>query len=75
MGRILLIVNPVAGGKDKQNIVRLAGEILGKPDVVYTTHAGHATALAGKTDAEVVVAVGGAGTVSEVARGLAGSSK
>lgn len=75
MGRILLIVNPVAGGKDKQNIVRLAGEILGKPDVVYTTHAGHATALAGKTDAEVVVAVGGDGTVSEVARGLAGSSK
>ena len=75
MGKVLLIVNPVAGGKDKTEIVRLAGEILGACDVVYTTHAGHETELAREAEAETVVAVGGDGTVSEVASGLVGSGK
>ena len=75
MGKILLIVNPVAGGKDKSEIVRLAREVLGGCEVAYTEYAGHATELARAAEADVVVAVGGDGTVSEVASGLVGSGK
>lgn len=43
--------------------------------MVYTNGPGHATQLAAETDAEVVVAIGGDGTVDEVAKGILGTSK
>lgn len=45
-------------------------------EVVHTTHRGHATALAAKATADgidVVVALGGDGTVNEVANGILGA--
>jgi len=80
MKYIYLILNPRAGsGQEKRNI----GQLLGyfekyETEVSYdfTERAGHAFELAQKAVSEnydIVVAVGGDGTVNEVARGLAGS--
>lgn len=70
---MLFIVNPISGkGRKKRIISHLtkAGY-----DVVCTEYAGHAEKLARETSASVVVAVGGDGTVNEVARGLVGTGK
>ena len=75
--RYLFIVNPISGGKSKEAIVRLIGKYLDPSsyEVVRTGYAGHATRLARESEADVVVAVGGDGTVSEVAKGLIGTEK
>src|SRR6266581_4589581 len=77
--RLLLVVNPGATrftGRLRDRVVRtLAAEH--KVDVRHTAHPGHATELTrqGVADgAEVVVAMGGDGTVNEVVNGLAGSA-
>ncbi len=79
MKNILFIINPVSGGKSKDYVVKAIEEVMDKGrfswEIIYTTHAGHATELARESQADIVVAVGGDGTVSEVARGLAGSQK
>ena len=76
--KICFIVNPVSGGKDKSAIVaRIARELdpaVGR-EFRFTEHPGHATALARAADADTVVAVGGDGTVREVALGLLGTGK
>ena len=73
------IVNPISGGKDKSRVVSAIGRYLDASrfdaSVVYTEHAGHGYELARASGADVVVAVGGDGTVSEVARGLVGTSR
>lgn len=79
MVKILFIANPIAGGKSKARAVSLIGSCLDPSryewEVAYTTGPGHATQLAAETDAEVVVAIGGDGTVDEVAKGILGTSK
>ena len=75
MEKILFIVNPISGGKKKDRIVALAKEIFPDAGIAYTERAGHATEIARATDAGLVVAVGGDGTVNEVARGLVDSDK
>ena len=79
MQKIRFIVNPVSGGKDKKQLVRKVLDLLDSqkftPEVVWTDHAGHGTELARLADADIVVAVGGDGTVSEVGQGLAGTGK
>jgi len=79
MRRITLIVNPVSGGKDKRNVLAAVGRYLDLSDCTYevllTRQAGDGTRFARESAAEVVVAVGGDGTVSEVAKGLLGSEK
>lgn len=78
--KAVFIVNPVSGTARKKRVVshieqhvdadRLAAEIR------YTEHAGHATALAAEAvgeGADIVVAVGGDGTINEVGRALVGS--
>ena len=70
---ILFIVNPISGYGNKTGVVSR----LKKQDcrVVYTEYAGHAEKLAREAEEDIVVAVGGDGTVNEVARGLIGTRK
>ena len=74
MTKALFIVNPISGGKKKERIISLIGRLLDRGrydyDVVRTERPGHATELARDCDASLVVAVGGGGTVSEVACGI-----
>ncbi len=79
MQKALFIVNPISGGKSKERIIALIGRLLDKSrfsyEVVRTERAGHALELARDADADLVVAIGGDGTVSEVARGLLRSKR
>lgn len=70
---IVFIVNPISGSGKKKEIISFLENNGHK--VVCTEYAGHAEVIARETDAEVVVAVGGDGTVNEVARGIIGTSK
>jgi len=78
---ILFIVNPISGtGKQKQ-LDKLLANNLDKSkfdySIVFTESGGHATDLAksGIDDNDIIVAVGGDGTVNEVARGLVNSNR
>ena len=79
MKKILFIANPLSGGKDKKTILKDIDAAIDRqrfaPSFVYTERPGHATLLAREADADIVVAVGGDGTVSEVAQGLVGTDK
>ena len=79
MKRITFIVNPVSGGKDKRNVLAAIGRYLDlsafRYEVLQTEKAGDATEMARTSASDIVVAVGGDGTVSEVAKGLLGSEK
>lgn len=70
---MLFIVNPISGKGRKQRIISRLKEA--GHEVVCTEYAGHAEKLAREASAHVVVAVGGDGTVNEVARGLIGTGK
>jgi len=77
--KVLFIINPVAGGKSKAGIPDLIALHIDKNliefDITFTNGVGHANELAmqaiGKY--QVIVAVGGDGTVNEVASGIVGS--
>ena len=76
MKDLLLIVNPLSGGKDKKRLLRTVERHLHRPySVVFTEYPGHGAELARQAAQDVVVAVGGDGTVSEVAGALAGTEK
>lgn len=74
---ILFIVNPISGGRNKNLLIAAIKHGMDGYDfdIVRTEYAGHAAILARETSAETVVAVGGDGTVSEVARALVGTGK
>ena len=81
MKNIAFIVNPISGTKAKNRVAKLIRELLDlqqfAPTVVVTEYAGHATQLAQQfamEDYYAVVAVGGDGTINEVARGLIGTN-
>ena len=81
MKNIAFIVNPTAGTKTKNRVAKLIRELLDPqqfaPTVVVTEYAGHATQLAGQFAMQeyyAVVAVGGDGTINEVASGLIGTN-
>ena len=70
---MLFIINPISGKGKKAKIAQL---LLAKGyKVAFTEYAGHAEVLAREATDEVVVAVGGDGTVNEVARGIVGTEK
>ncbi|MBK1441135.1 YegS/Rv2252/BmrU family lipid kinase [Parapedobacter sp. ISTM3] len=78
--RILFIINPISGGKKKRGFEKRVMEDLDlalyDPEFVLTGHIGHANELATKAvadDVEVVVAVGGDGTINEIASALNGT--
>lgn len=79
--KIRFIVNPISGTKNKEGIIALIPEFMDPErfeyDIKYTEHSGHAAEIAKEAIAEgvdVVVAVGGDGTVNETARALIGSN-
>lgn len=79
--RILFIVNPISGTGNKRQIRSAIERYLNTdiyiPEIRETRYAGHAEEIAREAAAaatDIVVAIGGDGTVNEVGRGLIGSS-
>lgn len=77
MRKIVVIVNPVAGGKSKTSIPDVVKEVFPPcdycVDIVYTERAGHGYELALQAisdGADTIVAVGGDGTVNEIGKAL-----
>ncbi len=77
MKSILFILNPISGTVKKENIAQLIEHNIRKDlfsfEIRYTEYAGHAEEIAreaAQNHVDVVVAVGGDGTVNEVARGI-----
>lgn len=70
---MLFIVNPISGKGRKARIIAHLKEKGMK--VVYTEYAGHAEVLSREAAERIIVAVGGDGTVNEVARGIVGTDK
>lgn len=75
--KIVFIVNPISGTTDKKRIIELIPKSLEGGNfewsICKTEHKGHAAELAreaAEQGVDVVVAVGGDGTVNEVARSL-----
>lgn len=77
--RILFIVNPISGHKAKQSFPNRVAHCMAFAnffnEIVFTTHAGHATELAAEAVGryDIVAAVGGDGTINEVAHSLIGT--
>lgn len=79
---ILFIINPISGGKKKTALPTLIDRFLDKgkyhPVYVFTEYVGHAAELAQEAEQkqyDVIVAVGGDGTINEVASKLVYSAK
>jgi diacylglycerol kinase (ATP) len=77
--KLRYIINPASGANHKVDLVAMANEMTDKLqfdfEIVLTKAAKHATELAKEAAgaADIVIAVGGDGSVNEVARGLLGS--
>lgn len=78
---IAFIINPISGTNSKDTLPKLIEEHLDKKQftyrIFYTEHAGHAAELTrqcAEEHVDIVVAVGGDGTVNEVARSLVHST-
>ena len=70
---MLFIINPISGKRRKSRIIEYLKSQNFK--IVFTEYAGHAEILARDAQEKVIVAVGGDGTVNEVARGIIGTDK
>lgn len=75
--KIVFIINLISGTSDKASIPQLIDEYLDKDkfeyEIVTTKYAGHASEISTKAKndgVDIVVAVGGDGTVNEVARSI-----
>ena len=73
--KIAFIINPISGTQGKEHILKWLDEKLDKnrymPEVIYTEWAGHAVEIASrkaKDEVFAVVAIGGDGTINEIAR-------
>lgn len=79
--RALFIINPVSGGKKKDRVPTLIKEHLDTSifdyEIVYSTIENPISAIskAGSKTFDVIVAVGGDGTVNEAASAIAGTDK
>ena len=75
--KILFIINPISGGHNKKKIIKSIPKLLDKNrfdiTIVHAKYAGHATEIAKEApenNMDIVVAVGGDGTINEVASQL-----
>jgi len=75
--KVLFIVNPISGTANKSGMAEAIEKYIDHEkidfDVVYTEYAGHATIIAKEAvcnNTDIVVAVGGDGTINEVARSV-----
>ncbi|MBQ0046170.1 MAG: YegS/Rv2252/BmrU family lipid kinase [Prevotellaceae bacterium] len=75
--RIIFIVNPISGTSGKNYVLKLIEDNLDKDlydyDIVKTEYVGHATEIArgaAERGVDIVCAIGGDGTVNEIASGL-----
>lgn len=80
--KIIFIVNPISGNHNKNNFPNLVDNYIDKNkfeyDIVYTKHINHATELTMKAiedGFEYIAAVGGDGTINEVAKCLIGKKQ
>lgn len=80
MRKILFIINPKSGTDEKKHFSSQASHILDKKlfsyEIAYTEYRGHATALAADASqkgTEIIIAIGGDGSVNEVAQGMIGT--
>lgn len=76
---ILILVNPISGGNNKEEIVNAVTSGLESHisyEICYTEYAEHATVLAKESvekGLDAVLVIGGDGTINEVGRALVGS--
>lgn len=75
--KIIFVINPISGTQGKEQILAWVSERLDREkydmEVLYTQYAGHAVEIAAQKAAEkafAVVAIGGDGTINEIARSL-----
>ena len=75
--KIVFVVNPISGTQGKKAILKWIDERLDRSiydySIVKTEYAGHATQIASmavKENVDVVVAIGGDGTINEIGRAL-----
>ena len=80
--RILFIVNPISGHKDKRNFPSLVESLIDKDkydySISWTEYGGHAKELAHEaiaTGYDVIVAVGGDGTINEIGTVMIGAEQ
>lgn len=80
--KIIFIVNPISGNHNKNNFPKLVDNYIDKNkyeyDIVYTERVNHATELTMKAiedGYEYIAAVGGDGTINEVAKCLIGKKQ
>jgi lipid kinase, YegS/Rv2252/BmrU family len=74
--KTLFIINPISGGKKKDGVPELVRtHFKGDATIVFTTGVAHAheVATAAINEYDMVVAVGGDGTINEIASALVGS--
>ncbi len=81
MKKITFIINPIAGGRNKTALPQLIQQHLDfqqyEPQIVYTAYAGHGKILAKEAvnrKVAIVVAVGGDGSVNDIASALVHTS-
>lgn len=81
MKNIAFIINPISGTQNKKKLPKLIADTLDPQqwlwNIVFTEYKGHAVELARQYAAmgfDAVVAVGGDGTINEVAQGLCDSN-
>lgn len=75
--RIIFVVNPISGTNGKEAILQLIENVLDHSRYEYTIrktqYAGHATEIAAQAvneQADMVVAIGGDGTINEIGKAL-----
>jgi diacylglycerol kinase (ATP) len=79
---ILFVINPVSGGKTKLKFPQIALKYLDKEkfhaEFIFTERPGHAFEIASSvlnSDTDIIVAVGGDGTINEIASAVESTNK